>query len=141
MSEALLTRIAQELATIRQLLSKQINAGVEAESEIPEKMRRFVMYMHDIHDIKNLYTEHGHPAPDYVLRELERCDDRFRQLLDEAHNDGGTFEKVRRQMAYDPLNRWDHTRLLPPTEKADESGTSEFERTESAEDGAKIRRR
>ena len=26
--------------------------------------------------------------------------------------DGGTFEKVRREMAQDPENRWDHTRQL-----------------------------
>ncbi len=42
----------------------------------------------------------------------ERCDDRYRQLLEEAHTDGGTFEKVRRGMAEDPANRWDHTRQL-----------------------------
>jgi hypothetical protein len=59
-----------------------------------------------------MYEEHGHPIPDYILRELERLDDRYRQLLKELHLDGGTFEKVRREMAEDPENRWDHTRLL-----------------------------
>ena len=70
------------------------------------------MYMHDIHDVKNFYVEHGLAVPDYVLREAERCDDRLRQLLKEAHTDGGTFEKVRREMAKDSENRWDHTRQL-----------------------------
>jgi hypothetical protein len=84
----------------------------EAESEIPEKMRRFTMYMHDLHDVSYMYEEKGHPTPHYILREMERCDDRFRQLLNELHLDGGTFERVRREMAADPENRWDHTRQL-----------------------------
>ena len=44
--------------------------------------------------------------------EMERCDDRFRQLLEEAHLDGNVFEQVRRKMADDPNNRWDHTRAI-----------------------------
>ena len=111
-ADDVLERIARELKTIRELISRSVNASSNAESEVSEKMRRFVMYMHDIHDIKNLYDEHGLPCPSHVLREVERCDDRLRQLLTEAHTDGGTFEKVRREMAMDPNNRWDHTRLL-----------------------------
>ncbi len=108
----LLERIARELKDIRELTSFMVNAIREAESEIPEKMRRFIMYMHDVHDIVNLYHENGQPPPPWVLREMERCDDRYRQLLTEAHTDGGAFEKVRREMAEDPENRWDHTRQL-----------------------------
>ena len=67
----LLLRIAQELKTIRELTSKAVNALHEAESEIPEKMRRFIMYMHDVHDIVNLYHEGGQEAPDHVKREME----------------------------------------------------------------------
>jgi hypothetical protein len=110
--EVLLERIARELVTIRKLASQAVNAMVEAEAEVPEKMRRFIMYMHDMHDVKNLYDEHGITVPAWVLREVERCDDRLRQLLEGLHTDGGTFERVRREMAKDPLNRWDHTRLL-----------------------------
>lgn len=104
--------IHDELKIIRQLVSKAVNAMVEAESEVPEKMRRFIMYMHDMHDVKNLYDEHGLSVPPWVLREVERCDDRLRQLLTQLHTDGGAFEQVRREMANDPNNRWDHTRLL-----------------------------
>lgn len=107
-----LLRIARELRTIRELVGKVIFAIHDAESEIPEKMRRFMNYMHDIHDIKFMYEELGHPIPQHLARELERCDDRYRQLLEGLHTDGGTFEKVRREMAKDPNNRWDHTRLL-----------------------------
>jgi hypothetical protein len=105
-------RQAQELKVIRELLSKIANSLVEAEGEIPEKIRRFVLYMHAVHDIAYMYEEQGHVVPAHVHREMERCDDRYRQLLNELHLDGGTFEKVRREMAEDPNNRWDHTRFL-----------------------------
>lgn len=108
----LLLRIARELKTIRELTSHVAGAMREAESEIPEKMRRFIMYMHDVHDVSYMYEERGHQVPTHILREMERCDDRYRQLLKELHLDGGTFEKVRREMAKDADNRWDHTRLL-----------------------------
>ncbi len=112
-----LNRIARELKTIRELTSKAVHYLNDAESEIPEKMRRFMNYMHDVHDIKYMYEEQGHPVPQYILRELERLDDRYRQVLRDQHEDGGAFEKVRREMASDPENRWDHTRLLyPPRE-------------------------
>ena len=110
--EVTLERVARELKMIREMMTVVVHAIREAETEIPEKMRRFVMYMHDIHDISYMYEERGHQVPPHVLREMERCDDRFRQLLAEAHSDGQAFEKVRREMAKDPLNRWDHTRLL-----------------------------
>lgn len=113
----LLLRIARELKTIRENVGKGLFAMHEAEGEIPEKMRRFVMYFHDIHDINNLYHSLGHMVPEYIRKEMERCDDRFRQLLDEAHTDGGTFEKVRREMADDPNNKWDHTRQLSKPEE------------------------
>lgn len=108
----LLFRACRELTQIRQMLSKVVGYMVDAESEVPEKMRRFIMYMHDMHDVKNLYDEHGLTVPPYVLREVEKCDDRLRQLLEALHVEGGAFEKVRREMAKDPLNRWDHTRQL-----------------------------
>lgn len=110
--EIYLERISREMKLIRELMTSVVNSSREAESEVPEKMRRFVMYMHDVHDINNMYHEAGHQSPEWVQREMERCDDRFRQLLIELHTDGGTFEKVRRDMAEDPNNRWDHTRQL-----------------------------
>ena len=107
-----LNRQARELTTMRELLSKVVNYMIDAESEVPEKMRRFINYMHDVHDVSYMYEEHGHPVPGHILREMERCDDRYRQLLAVQNTEGGTFEKVRREMAADPENRWDHTKLL-----------------------------
>ena len=110
--EVYLKRIDDNIKIVRELLSKVVNYMVDAESEVPEKMRRFIMYMHDMHDVKNLYDEHGITVPEWVLREVERCDDRLRQLLTEMHTDGGVFEKVRREMAKDDKNRYDHTRQI-----------------------------
>lgn len=116
--EVYLERISKELTLMRQMMSKSVNATAEAESEIPESMRRFANYYHDVVHIKGEYVSLGLAAPPHVDREMERCDDRFRQLLVKHHLDGGTFEKVRREMAEDPDNRWDHTRLLTKGKEA-----------------------
>lgn len=118
-----LDRIGRELKTIREMMTVVVSAIRDAESEVPEKMRRFIMYMHDVHDVSYMYEERGLPVPDHIRREMERCDDRYRQLLKELHLDGGVFEKVRREMAADPENRWDHTRQLSkPKGASDETG-------------------
>lgn len=109
-----LDRIARELVTIRELTSKYVNAQEDAEREIPEWTRRFVTYMHDVHDVSYMYEERGVPVPQHILREMERCDDRYRQVLRDLHDliKDGRFEKIRREMASDKENRWDHTRQL-----------------------------
>jgi hypothetical protein len=71
------------------------------------------MYFHDIHDLRNLYQAGGHEPPKYVLREIERCDDRLRHLLEDLYAEGGTFERVRQEMTTRTGNRYDHTNLLP----------------------------
>ena len=111
-AEVYLQRIDANMKLIREMLTTVVTYMREAETEVSEKMRRFIMYFHDLHDVAHVYELRGHPVPPHVMRELERCDDRYRQLLEEAHSDGGTFEKVRRDMAKDPRNRWDHTRQL-----------------------------
>src|SRR5208282_5400428 len=116
-TKVLLQRIARELTVIRQLATSGVNYMRNAESEIPEYMRRFMGYMHDLQDIKYMYEDLGLQVPEHHKREAERCDDRFRQLLKKLHTDGGEFEKVRREMAKDEENRWDHTRLLYPPKK------------------------
>lgn len=107
-----INRVARELVDIRKLISDVVNYARDAESEIPEKMRRFMNYMHDVHDIKYMYEELGIAVPDYLMRETERLHDRYRQLLKDLHLDDNTFGKVRAEMAKDPENRYDHTRLL-----------------------------
>jgi hypothetical protein len=113
-----LERIWQECRKTRELMSQFVNDMRQAESEIPESIRRFMNYFHDCHDIKHIYEEHGVEPPEYLMRELERLHDRYRQLVGELNAGGGTFDKVRREMATDPMNRYDHTRLLAqPTHK------------------------
>jgi len=125
-----LDRVAREQKTIRELTSKFVNAMIEAESEIPEKYRRFCNAMHDIHDIKYMYEDVGSSVPPHILRACERFDDRFRQIEKDGNAEGEVFSKIRRDMASRKdaaENRWDHTRLLypPKQEKADETGKSE----------------
>jgi hypothetical protein len=108
----LLFRIARELVTLRRQNTELLKFYRDAEAEVPESLRRFANYMHDVHDIKYMYEEHGQRPPQHIMDEIMRLDDRYRQVL-EAHNtDGGAIEKIRREMAADPKNRWDHTKQL-----------------------------
>jgi hypothetical protein len=108
-----LQNIRRDQVTIRTLVGEALFALRDAESEIPERIRRFTHHMHSIHDIKYMYEDVGVPVPTHIMREIERLDDRFRQLVAEENAEGGSFNKVRREMATDPANRYDHTRLLP----------------------------
>ena len=115
---AWMKNIHQELKTIRQLNSEMTRFMRDAEAEVPESLRRFANYFHDLHDVKFVYEEHGQDVPQYVLRELERLDDRYRQILKEHKKEGGAINKIIREMSGDKENRWDHTKQLPkPQEK------------------------
>lgn len=108
----LLHRIARELTQLRQQNTELLKFYRDAEVEVPESLRRFANYFHDVHDIKYMYEEHGQRPPQHILDEIERLDDRYRQIL-EAHNtDGGAIEKIRREMAGDEKNRYDHAKQL-----------------------------
>ena len=111
-AEVYLKWIAADIKLMRQQLTEAVRYMRDAESEVPESLRRFMNYFHDIHDVKFTYEEVGQKPPAHLLDELQRCDDRYRQLLQMMHSDGGALEKVRREMASDPENRWDHTRQL-----------------------------
>lgn len=119
--KGLLLRIARELTTIRQLATTAVSYLRDAESEIPEKYRRFVNSFHDVHAITWAYQEAGIEVPDHILREMERLHDRYRQILASMNLEDGPIGKVRREMASDPLNRYDHTRqLAKPTHEVKE---------------------
>ena len=111
-AEVYLKWIAADMKIIRQQLTEAIKYLRDAESEVPESLRRFMNYAHDVHDVKNMYEELGQPVPKHLLDELQRVDDRYRQVLKTMHSEGGALEKIRREMAEDPENRWDHTRQL-----------------------------
>ncbi len=108
----LLHRIARELTQLRIQNTELLRIYRDAETEVPESLRRFANYFHDIHDIKYMYEEHGSRPPQHVLEEIERLDDRYRQILKTHNTDGGSIEKIRREMAADPNNRYDHAKQL-----------------------------
>jgi hypothetical protein len=108
----LLFRISRELVTIRKQNTELLSFYRDAEKEVPESLRRFANYFHDIHDIKFMYEEHGVRPPQHVIDEIERLDDRYRQILKGHNTDGGAIEKIRREMAADTENRYNHTREL-----------------------------
>ena len=108
----LLFRIYRELVTMRKLTSELVSFARDAEAEVPESLRRFGNYYHDVHDIKYMHEEVGVHPPQHILNEIERLDDRYRQILKEHNTDGGSIEKIRRQMAEDADNRYDHTKQL-----------------------------
>src|SRR4051812_20045648 len=84
-------RIARELVTIRTLVGEALVGMRKAESEIPEFMRRFANYYHDVVHIKEAYVSLGLPSPKFVDQEMERCHDRMRQALDNLHKDDEAF--------------------------------------------------
>lgn len=111
-AETYLKWIAADMKILRQQMTEIMVAVRSAESEVPESLRRFMNYMHDVHDVKYMYEELGHPVPPHLNRELERLDDRYRQILSKLHEGGAALDKIRREMAEDPENKWDHTRQL-----------------------------
>lgn len=108
----LLFRLVRETITLRRQQTELLKFYRDAEAEVPESLRRFANYFHDIHDIKYMYEEHGSKPPKHVLEEIERLDDRYRQILKAHNTDGGAIEKIRREMADDPENRYKHAREL-----------------------------
>jgi hypothetical protein len=118
-----LKTLQQDIHMIKNMMAEVIIYMKGAEAEIPEKMRRFMNYFHDVRDIRFMHEETGQPAPAWIDREIERLYDRYRQLLEVQNQEDGTFANVRREMAADPLNRYDHTRLLTNGVR-DETGKS-----------------
>ena len=107
--------IAADIKIIRQQSTEMMLAMREAEKEIPEKMRRFMNYFHDVVHVKGEYVSLGITPPEEINKEMERNHDRALQILHDLHSDGGHFEKVRREMTQHPVKpRFDHTRTLAP---------------------------
>src|SRR6516164_1339593 len=63
--------IAADIKLMRQQFTELNRYIREAESEVPERLRRFGNYYHDVHDVKFSYEELGHPVPRHLLDELE----------------------------------------------------------------------
>ena len=63
----LLFRIVRELTTMRIQNTELLKFYRDAEAEVPESLRRFANYFHDLHDIKYMYEEHGSKPPKHTL--------------------------------------------------------------------------
>lgn len=125
MDDHLLKTMQQDIHMIKNMMAELVIYMKSAESEIPESYRRFVNAFHDVHDIRYMYHEEGASCPTYIDDEIRRLDDRYRQILEKLNSGGGAFEKIRREMASDPKNRFDHTRLLAkPNGEGNETGSS-----------------
>ena len=107
-----LARIARDMRAMLLEVREVVKYMKDAESEVPEKARRFIMYYHDVHDIYWLYHENGQEPPKFLQAELERCADRYRQIVQDLFEVGGQFERVRQEMTKRGGNRYDHTREI-----------------------------
>ena len=111
-NEADLHAISRDIRELTLMLREVVKYMKDAESEVPEKMRRFIMYFHDVHDIWWLYVQTGHEPPKHIRTEIERCSDRYKHILDDLYGDQGAFERVRQEMSKRAGNRYDHSRMV-----------------------------
>ena len=111
--------IAQSLRNILSEIREVTRYMRDAESEVPEKIRRFIMYFHDVHDMQNLYNELGLVPPMHIRQEIERCADRFKHILEDMYDRDkhGGFERVREDMSKREGNRYDWSKALAKPEK------------------------
>jgi hypothetical protein len=100
----------QILKRIDEKLSAVCVTIIKAEQEVPEYMRRFTMYFHDIVHIQARYEELGLTMPPHLRSEIERASDRMKILLDRENNQGGTFYKIREEMEGAEGNKYKHFR-------------------------------
>lgn len=114
-----LARIARDMRAMLIEMRDVTRYMREAETEVPERVRRFIMYFHDVHDMQNLYNELGIPPPLHIKQEIERCADRFKHILEDMYDKDkhGGFERVREDMTQRGGNRYDWSRALAKPEK------------------------
>jgi hypothetical protein len=114
-----LTRIARDMRAMLLEMREITKYMRDAETEVPERVRRFIMYFHDVHDMQNLYNELGIPPPLHIKQEIERCADRFKHILEDMYDKDkhGGFERVREEMTQRGGNRYDWSRALAKPEK------------------------
>lgn len=101
--------VLEELRKLNSKIGLVLDAVHKAEQEVPEYMRRFTMYYHDLYHIRLAYDEKGVPPPEHIMIELERAHDRMRHILDEENNQGGTFHRIRQQMDKMEGNKYTHS--------------------------------
>ena len=100
----------KELKEINRKLDMLFGVIGEAEKEIPEYARRFVMYFHDLAHIRWVYEEKGMSIPRHIDHEIERCHDRYKKILERENNQGGAFQRIAEEMASEGGTQYLHGR-------------------------------
>ena len=113
MSDEVLKALDEQAVLLKKIVDRLDSvclAIIRAEQEVPEYMRRFTMYFHDMVHIQARYEELGLVMPTHIRSEIERASDRMRILLDRENNQGGTFYKIREEMDKEEGNLYKHMR-------------------------------
>ncbi len=99
------TKLLQAIADKLDIL---IGYEDKADDEVPEYIRRFAMYYHDMLHIRVAYEEKGLPVPSFIADQVEYCHDRMELILAHENNQGGAFYKNRQELyaADDVANRY-----------------------------------
>ena len=117
-----LKRISDDMSALRKDFAKLFAYIDRAESLIPEHFRRMSMVFHDMHDVRNAYTEQGIPVPPYLDRAIELSSDSFKHAVEDLEKPGGHFYKMRQEVVNRGDYRYDHnTPLLAADTKYKES--------------------
>ena len=121
-----LKRISDDMSGLRRDFVKLFNYIDRAESRIPEDFRRLCMSFHDVHDVRNAYTEQGHVVPPYLDRVIELLNDAFKHAVEDLEAPGGSFYKARQDIVKRGDFRYDHNQpLLTADRRAAEKKESE----------------
>lgn len=96
------------LRSIDLKLDVALGAIARAEQEIPEYLRRAMMYYHDLIHVIGEWKALGHQAPKDLEIELERTHDRILHCIEDENQQGGTFERIRKEITDRGGHRYDH---------------------------------
>ena len=120
-----LKRISDDMTGLRRDFVKLFNYIDRAESRIPEDFRRLCMSFHDVHAVRNAYTEQGHQPPVYLDRIIELLNDAFKHAVEDLEKPGGAFYKARQNIVKRGDYRYDHSIPLLTAERKAQEATNE----------------
>jgi hypothetical protein len=116
-----LKRISDDIGAMRKQFERLFVYLDRAESRVPEDFRRLSMVFHDVHDVRNAYTEQGIVVPPYLDRIIELMNDAFKHAAEDLEAPGGAFYKSRQEVVKRGGYRYDHNvPLLAADNKAKE---------------------
>lgn len=126
-----LKRISDDMRAIRADFNKLFKYIDRAESRVPEDFRRLSMVFHDVHDVRNAYTEMGHAVPAYLDRVIELMSDAFKHAVQDLEAHGGAFHKARQEVVKRGDHRYDHNTPLLAAQAKKDAADDEARKSES----------